>query len=101
MNDAPIQSRFHYDRREIDGRQVTILQWSRYKVWAQPGEITFQAQLWENGDIVIAIDHLEGVPQYHGSSATVGIEAVGGSPEIQYLFEQPILRPRQAMLFAR
>ena len=101
MNDAPIRSGFHYDRQVINGMQVTILQWSRYKVWAQPGEITFQAQLWENGDIVIAFEQLRGVAQYYGSAATVGIEAVGGTPEIQYLYNQAILRPHQSLLFAR
>src|SRR5690606_34643850 len=100
-NDAPIQSSFHYDRQVINGKQVTILQWSRYKVYNQPGEITFQAQLWENGDIVIAFEQLRGVAQYYGSAATVGIEAVGGTPEIQYLYNQAILRPHQSLLFAR
>lgn len=80
---------------------VTILQWSRFKRYGQTGEATFQVQLWQNGDIVIAFDDVVGNEYYKGFSATIGIEAVGGSPEIQFLHEKPILRPFQRLYFAK
>jgi hypothetical protein len=85
----------------VDGLQAYIVQYNGLKRWNQTGAITFQIQIWENGDIVIAFGDLVGNNYYFGGDATVGIEAPGGSPELQYLYNQAILRPHQSLYFQK
>ncbi|HEY0840919.1 MAG TPA: hypothetical protein VGD74_12085, partial [Vulgatibacter sp.] len=90
---------FASEVRTINGQQVAIYQWSNYTVTG-PGTFTAQAQLWENGDIVFAYGDIEGVnPNYRGANASVGMDTVGGTHGIAYLFKQPILSPWQSLHF--
>lgn len=70
--------------RTVGGRQVRIVQWTNFKRFGRIGSITFQAQLWDNGDIVTAYKDLAGVgvdrTYYEGVDATFAIEdATGGA----------------------
>jgi hypothetical protein len=83
----------------VDGQRVRIVQYDGVKRYGQTGAITFQIQLWESGDIVIAFGDLVGGDHYRGGDATIGIEAPGGATPIQYLYNQAILRPHQSLYF--
>lgn len=90
---------FVHETRAAGGMQVTILQWTDYKRRitqdpGAPGTLTFQVQLWENGDIVFAYEPMEGDPFLYagGAATTVGIEAPGNTPAIQFLHNQPLLQ---------
>lgn len=101
----PERSSFTYERREIDGQRLTILQWSYFRKppagfgLEHPGWVSFQIQLWESGDIVLTYRNIEGDPHHFGSAATVGIEAVGGEEGIQYLHKQALLQEGQSLYF--
>ncbi len=91
---------FEYERRMLDGRQLMIFQWNGYSYNALTGSITFQIQLWEDGDIVVAYQELTGsTVRYQGDKATVGLEAVGGGRAIQGFYQKPILFEGQSVLF--
>lgn len=74
--------RFFYERREVEGQSVLILQWDGYQFHGA-GSITFQAQIWESGDIVVAFADVEipfvqgsaGWLDYHGANSWIGLEA--------------------------
>lgn len=73
--------RFLYERRVVGGQDVLILQWDGYRR-GSVGEITFQAQLWEDGDVVVAFAPEDGTSRigstewfaYQGGYSWVGIE---------------------------
>ncbi|HWV38966.1 MAG TPA: lamin tail domain-containing protein, partial [Vulgatibacter sp.] len=82
----------------VDGQMVAVLQWNNLGPWTgSSSKTTFQAQLWESGDIVFLYLDLSGdTTTAFGSSATVGIQAPGatGTPSaVQVSFDQPVLRP--------
>lgn len=85
----------------VGGVQVRIVQWDGVKRIRRPGSLTFQVQIWENGDIVLAYKDLRGGYSYFGGEATIGIEAPGGTSAIQYLWNEPILRPNQSIYFQK
>lgn len=106
----PEASFFAYERREIDGKRVLILQWnnfrsSRHVNLGAGGGVTFQVQLWEGGDIVIAYGDLLGsgvnAARHYGAGATVGLQEVGGLESVQYLHDEAILQPWQSLHFQR
>ncbi len=77
-----------FERRTVGGQQVTIVQWTNFRVYGNAGRLTFQAQLWENGDVVVAIRDLEGGAVFRGSSASIGLENPLGTIGVQYLYNQ-------------
>jgi len=105
---------FFYERREIDGEKVVILQWDRFVrprtgVFMIHGSTTFQAQIWSNGDIVLAYGPISAIQrpiqgddallEHFGGLATVGLESIGGREGIEYLYQEPILREWQSLHF--
>lgn len=79
-------------RGAVDGQEVQIIQWEGFqirtltqnaKTWIHTGTLTFQAQLWQSGEVVIAFDvvqpfapeHSADWISYMGSAAWIGIEA--------------------------
>lgn len=103
-------STFHWERRTIAGSQVTILQWTdyRYSTTTPPGTLTFQAQIWENGDIAIVLgDSYPTVKystyqHYHGHLATVGgIESMAGTEAILYQHNEGVARGHQSFYFRK
>ncbi len=67
-------SAVYHQTTTIGGRQVTIVQWSGMGLWGLTGSLTFQVQLWEGGDIVIAFGEIQGDdPAFYGEYAGVGL----------------------------
>lgn len=75
--------RFFYERIDADGHSVLVLQWDGYRFnWTTGGSITFQIQLWEDGDVVVAYGEVDNpfgafTPNwlsYMGSSGWIGVE---------------------------
>lgn len=87
----------------VGGLQVAVLQWTNLGPWtgSTSTKVTFQAQLWENGDIVFVYQDLAGdTTTTRGSSATVGIQAPGSTgtpPALLYSYNQPVLQPGMAI----
>ena len=87
----------------VGGQQVAVLQWTALGPWtgSTSTKVTFQAQLWENGDIVFVYQDLVGdTTTTLGSSATVGIQAPGSSgtpPAVLVSYNQAVLRPGMAI----
>ena len=84
-----------YELRAVGGRLVMIVQWTNITSSSSTsdyGFATFQAQLWENGDIVFAYHGaVKSVanPTYqycYGSSSTIGIENMAGDQAIQLFY---------------
>jgi len=91
---------FAYETKTISGKQVMIFQWTHYAFNALQGSLTFQTQLWDDGDIVVVYAELTGdSPRFQGSTSTVGLEKIGGGVAIQGFYKQPVLFPGQAVLF--
>ena len=85
----------------IGGQLVAIVQWSNWttdsSAMFNPGVLTFQVQLWQNGEVVFAYQTMEGDPasnwslQTHlGSSATIGLQDLSGTEDraISYSVDQ-------------
>jgi len=71
---------FHYETQTVEGQAVLIFQWTGYVSGNKPGSITFQAQLWEDGDVVIAFADAQADDPgdqfyYEGALAWIGVEA--------------------------
>jgi len=97
---------FAFAHREIEGEKLLILQWSNVKkvdtgVNIQEGWMSFQIQLWENGDIVTAYRDMFIHPDHFGANATVGLEAIGGGEAINFLHDLPLLQPGQSIHYRR
>lgn len=88
----------HVERRFADGQEVLILQWTRMGRYNKVGHSTHQAQLWENGDIVIAWGETDGV-DFNGSQSAVGIVGPGGGPVLEYFFKKPLIQQGSSILF--
>lgn len=93
-------SSFVFERRTIDGNRVTILQWNDFRRYSYASRLTFQVQLWENGDVVMAYKELEGANAYvRGGNATVGLEDATGGTGLQYFKDVDRLTSGQTILF--
>lgn len=78
---------FTYQWDEFNGQEMVILQWTGYQRGTSPtsralGSVTFQAQLWADGTIVISTADFQsddllwdaGTKQYRGAESWIGIE---------------------------
>ena len=78
---------FHHYRGEIDGQEVVIVQWTNYRRNLGVGSLTFQAQLWLDGTIVIAFADVDSDDPagssnwnyYHGGLAWIALEGADQS----------------------
>ena len=109
--------RFYYERRQIEGEDVLILQWDRYRVApaahppSTPAEhqahITFQLQLWEDGAVVVAFDEIDhphriGSPTwaaFQGRDAWVGLESAAKTDFVSGHFRRLLDFERRSLLF--
>lgn len=97
-------SRFIYEEREVDGVGVMIFQWDGMKraltgpAAGSSGRVVFQAQLWENGEVVLVNETLEGGAGYLSDGLVLGFEAPRGAQGIQY--EGPV-HQGQALCFSK
>jgi len=98
---ARLNAKFLFERRTVGGRQVTILQWTRFQRRLKPDNYTFQVQLWSDGDIVIANREMVALAGKGGQTATIGIEAPLGMDSITYLRNDARLDPGQVLLFKK
>jgi len=73
---------FRWEQRTLEGQTVLILQWTGFRWSTANGSITLQAQLWEQGDVVVAFGDVYSNDSpgstnwnnYHGNTAWVGLE---------------------------
>ena len=81
--------------------RVRVFQWDHWTPTVGTREVSFQAQLWENGDIVFVYLDVGDDPVSQGSSATVGIQEVKSTAPraLEYSFKQPRLTQGQSILF--
>ncbi|HEY0841044.1 MAG TPA: hypothetical protein VGD74_12725 [Vulgatibacter sp.] len=87
------------DVRSIGGRQVRIIQWTGFGLPDSDGSLTFQVQLWEGGEFVIAYAELEGDPAYQGGRAFVGLQSIGYMDQLLYSDTAPVLWSGQSILY--
>lgn len=84
--------------RQVGGKDVLVIQWSDVGlVWVARGVATVQVQLWSDGDIVFVYETLRGNDVAHGLVTTVGIESVGATQVIQYLYDEAKLFEGQSI----
>ena len=89
------------------GQKVAVLQWTNLSPFdgASTIKVTFQAQLWQNGDIVFVYQDMQGDTTFsQGSSATIGIQAPGTSgtpPAIQYSFNTASVTTGKVLYFKK
>jgi len=88
-----------YQVTTVGGRQVLIVQWTNFTRWDSPGTITFQAQLWEGGDIVFVYPVLQGGPDFHGSEAEISLTEIATFDQLIYSSNEPSLRQGQSLFF--
>jgi len=89
---------FHVERRMEDGMEVLILQWSNMGKYNTAGRITYQAQLWSNGDIVVAVEDTEGAA-FNGSLYSTGLAGSGPGMVLPYFFKKPLVTPHSSILY--
>lgn len=100
--DNTATSSFLWERRTVGNLDVTILQWQDFRRATRAGRITFQVQLWSDGDLVYAYKELVGTDPYNrGGNATVGLEDASGTVGIQYLLNEEKLYSGQAIHFMK
>ena len=79
---ASFDCAFHYHYGDFGGQRALVLQWRGFRLGSSPGTVTLQAQLWENGDILVVFGDVEShdAPNssawnnYRGSTAWIGLE---------------------------
>lgn len=87
-------SSLKFEKRTVGANEVMVIQWTNWETTSYSGTLTFQIQLWDNGDIVTAYRDAapadptssSAVTNYAGSSATIGLEdsGVSGSQYVQF-----------------
>jgi hypothetical protein len=96
-----------YRLLERDGLRVLVVQWTNMSPSMDDGRyglVTFQAQLWENGDIVFAYGEPEPVRDLsaadytlnYGGNSTIGILNLAGDEAIQIFFGDTTRGPKVA-----
>lgn len=76
--------RFYYQQVDVEGAAVLVLQWENYRLKAQGG-LTFQVQLWPDGDVVVAFGAVDNPYlyfsndwlAYQGNTSWIGVEGRG------------------------
>ncbi len=93
---------FKWAQPMVAGSQVAVFQWNHWKHTTDAGDVTFQAQLWENGDIVFVYLDMQGLSGT-GGSFTIGIQERGTtSPQfIQHGFKEQSVVQGQSIYFQR
>ena len=92
----------YYETRYIGGDRVFIAQWVNNKFFndCNVASLTFEAILFENSNIIaFQYDNMTGGSFANGSSATVGIENIGGNAGLQYSCDSPTIANELAILF--
>ncbi len=74
-----------------------VVEWNQFARIGSSDLVTFQAVLYDNGDIVLQYHELNGIL----TEATVGIEDGYGSDGLQYLYNAPGLSTGAALRFKR
>jgi len=99
------QATTKWERLELGGQKLLVLQWSNRRVdGGGGGRLIFQIQFWENGDIVFVYQDIssDSPALHYGSDASIGIEAVGGGAGYQHSYqEENAIRSGQSILFQR
>lgn len=104
------RTRFRYQLQERDGRKVMILQWNDFLATVNHLSLvnlansekymaTFQAQLWDDGEIIFAYKKLGGVYSTLGGNGTVGVENVGAVESAMALERQSLLQEGNSIRF--
>ena len=83
----------------VAGAQVKVVQWTGFRREDGEGSLTFQVQLWEGGDIVIAYAQLEGDPSYQGGRAFIGLQSIDYLDQLLFSDSDPVLWPGQAIRY--
>lgn len=91
----------HAQQLNIGGQNVLVVQWNNARFSPNGGRVTFQAQLWENGDVVMAYREIEGATVYRGTNATIGMEDGTGATAVQYSFNTEAIWPDQTIYFRK
>lgn len=104
QGNEPAGASFNYFSGRTGGQNVLGLQWTKFTGTAASGDLTFQIQIWENGDIVFAYGAIEEL-MTTGTRSTIGMQSVGGgaSVEVRSVFNtgRPFINPGQSILFKR
>jgi len=82
-NPAVHDCAFRYQYGDFDGKRALILDWSGYRYSTSVGSLTFQIQLWSDGDIKVVFDDVwsqdapgsTGHNNYNGNTATIFLES--------------------------
>jgi hypothetical protein len=90
-------SAVYYDTGVQNGKDYFVVEWHQVDSRVESGNLTFEAILYEDGDIVFLYDELAGPID----SATVGIEDSYGMDGLQYLFNSEGLQVGKDILFDR
>lgn len=103
---SPDPMTFHWEERVIDNQNVLILQWSNYKRCGYVGGVTFQAQLWGNGDLVTVIGDIwtdgsnSANDYYSGIAAWSGLEPPGNPADhVTGHFRKALVQPGRAITY--
>ena len=79
----------YYQVSGTPGNQQLIIQFERAQLWLSTSLITAQLVLYETGIIELRYERADG----GGSGATVGIQAGGSGPSLQYSYNSSSLSP--------
>ncbi len=87
----------------VDGQKVAVFQYNHWKILDAPGvDLTFQTQLWQNGDIVIKYIDMRGGPDALGARSTIGLQEAGPNPKfVSYSFNRESIFSGQSIYFKK
>jgi hypothetical protein len=74
------------DHLTIGGQDVFVVQWNNLRISTSSygGRLTYQTQLWQNGDIVFVYKEIDGGIRHTGDLATIGLENTAGTAAALY-----------------
>lgn len=105
---SPNPMQFHYEEKVIDGASVLVLQWTNYRRCGETGGVTFQAHIWENGDLATVIGEIwtDGTSSanriYAGEEAWIGLEPAGDpAGHVTAQFRKPVVFPGLSVVFQK
>lgn len=87
----------HFHRDVLDGREVLILQWSDWAHYDAGGLMTYQVQLWEDGEVVFAFADLEGPREAFGLKGFSAMQAPGPGTYVEVVANEAILIPHTSI----